>query len=93
MLLMNGRNSNLRLGILTPEWNVRNVLWISNPLSNQIYDIFWTNRRLGLSNLNEHKFNHNCEDCVNQLCSCSLEAESTTCIVATIMLSTIKANW
>ena len=43
--------------------------------------------------MNEHKFNHNCEDCVNQLCSCSLEAESTTCIVATIMLSTIKANW
>ena len=30
---------------------------------------------LGLSHLNEHKFKHNFQDCVNSLCSCSLEIE------------------
>ena len=35
-----------------------------------------TRLRLGLSHLNEHKFNHNFKDCVNPLCSCSLEVES-----------------
>ena len=33
--------------------------------------------RLGLSHLNEHRFNHNFGDCINPLCSCSLEIEST----------------
>ena len=32
--------------------------------------------RLGLSDLNEHKFKHNFQKCVNPLCSCSLEIES-----------------
>ena len=31
-----------------------------------------------LSHLNEHRFNHNFEDCINPQCSCSLEVESTT---------------
>ena len=30
----------------------------------------------GLSHVNEHKFSHNFKDCVNVLCSSSLEAES-----------------
>ena len=34
--------------------------------------------RLGLSHLNEHKFRHNFQDCLNPLCSCSLEIEYTT---------------
>ena len=34
--------------------------------------------RLGLSHLNEHKFNHNFDDCVNPFCTCSLEPESTS---------------
>ena len=34
--------------------------------------------RLGLSHLNEHKFRHNFQDCLNPLCSCSLEIEDTT---------------
>ena len=34
--------------------------------------------RLGLSHLNEHKFNHNFKDCVNLLCYCSLEVESVS---------------
>ena len=37
---------------------------------------FLTRLRLGLSHLREHKFNHNFEDCINPLCSCSLETES-----------------
>ena len=31
-----------------------------------------------LSNLNKHRFNHNFENCLNLLCTCSLEGESTT---------------
>ena len=37
---------------------------------------FLTSLTLGLSQLNEHKFKHNFKDCVNPLCSCSLEIES-----------------
>ena len=33
---------------------------------------------LGLSHLREHKSNHNFQDTINSLCSCSLESESTT---------------
>ena len=33
--------------------------------------------RLGLSHLKDHKFRHNFQDCLNPLCPCSLEAEST----------------
>ena len=33
--------------------------------------------RLGLSHLNEHRFNYNFKNCINPLCSCSLEIEST----------------
>ena len=36
-----------------------------------------TRLRLGLSHLNEHKFNHNFDDCVNPFCSCSFKPEST----------------
>ena len=34
--------------------------------------------RLGFSHLQEHKFKHNFQDTLNQLCSCSIEAESTS---------------
>ena len=34
--------------------------------------------RLGLSHLNEHRFNHNFQNCIKPLCSCSLEIESTS---------------
>ena len=34
--------------------------------------------RLGLSNLNEHRFDHNFDNCINPLCTCTLEIESTT---------------
>ena len=34
--------------------------------------------RLGLSRLREHKFNHNFQNCINPLCSCSMDIESTS---------------
>ena len=39
---------------------------------------FLTRLRLGLTHLNEHKFNHNFDDCVNPFCTCGLELESTS---------------
>ena len=35
-----------------------------------------TRQRLGLSHLNDHKFNHNFRDCINPLCSFSLSVEN-----------------
>ena len=36
-----------------------------------------TRLRLGLSHLNDHKFNHNFRDCIKPLCSCSLSVENS----------------
>ena len=53
-------------------------------MQNSVYNIhdpvgikYLTRLRLGLSHLNEHKFRHNFQDCLNPLCSCSLEVETT----------------
>ena len=55
------------------------------PVQSNIYSIFdekrlklLTRLRLGLSHLNEHKFRHNFQDCLNPLCSCSLEIKDTS---------------
>ena len=64
------RNSLLNIGRPTPKPTFN----IHNPLGLKLL----TRLRLGLSHLNEHRFNHNFEDCINPLCSCSLEVESTT---------------
>ena len=55
------------------------------PVQTNIYNIFdpkgltfLTRLRLGLSHLNEHRFRHNFQDCLNPLCSCSLEIEDTS---------------
>ena len=37
-----------------------------------------TRLRPGLNHLSEDRFNHNSENCVNPLCTCSLEAETTS---------------
>ena len=52
-------------------------------LLRSIYNIFdptglKSNLRLGFSYLNEHRFRHNFQDCLNPLCSCSLEIEDTS---------------
>ena len=39
---------------------------------------FLTRWRLGLSHLNKHRFQHSFQDCVNPICSCSLEIEDTS---------------
>ena len=47
---------------------------IHNPLGLKLL----TRLRIGLSHLNEARFNHNFESYLNPLCICSLEVESTT---------------
>ena len=37
-----------------------------------------TRLRLGLSHLREHKFNHKFQNCINPLCSCGMNIESTS---------------
>ena len=56
-----------------------------HPVQTNIYNIFdskgltfLTRLRLGLSYLNEHRFRHNFQYCLNPLCSCSLEIEDTS---------------
>ena len=60
------------------------LLKIIQPVSNPVYNIqnyiglkLLTRLRLGVSHLNEHRFNHNFQICINPLCNCSLEVEST----------------
>ena len=57
----------------------KKMLNLIRPKCNDTYGIhnptglkFLTRLRLGLSHLNDHKFNHNFKDCINPLCSCSL---------------------
>ena len=38
---------------------------------------FLTRLRLGLGHLNEHGFRHKFRDCMDHICSCSLEIEET----------------
>ena len=38
---------------------------------------FLTSLCLDFSHLNEHRFRHNFQDCLNPLCSCSLQTEDT----------------
>ena len=36
-----------------------------------------TRLRLGLSHLRDHKFGHSFQDCLNSICSCGIEVETT----------------
>ena len=63
----------------------RVILKFIRPEPNQVFDLdnseglkFLTRIRLGLSRLVDHKFRHNFQDCVNSVCSCSQEIESST---------------
>ena len=60
------------------------LLSFIRPVQNKIYNIFdpqglkfLTRLHVGLSHLNVHRFRHNFQDCLNPLCSCSLEIEDT----------------
>ena len=61
------------------------LLSFIRPVQSNIYHIFdpkdlkfLTRLRLGLSHLNEHKFRYNFQNCLNPLCSWSLEIEDTS---------------
>ena len=55
-------------------WPIPNLAFkISNPLAFKLITRVW----LGLSHLNELRFNHNFDDCISPLCTCSLDIEST----------------
>ena len=60
------------------------LLSFIRPVQNSVFNIFdpkglklLTRLRLEFSNLNEHRFRHNFEECVSPLCSCSLKTEDT----------------
>ena len=66
------------------NFNIQKLSFI-RPLKSYVYNIFdpiglkfLTRLRLGFSHLNEHRFRHNLQDCMNPLCSCSLEIEDTS---------------
>ena len=76
----------LNFNIWTSSFNIfrANLIKIIRPIPNSVFGIFnplglklITRLRLGLSHLNEHRFNHNFNDCINPLCTCSLDIEST----------------
>ena len=60
------------------------LLSFIRPVRNNMFNIFdpigskfLTRLRLGFIHLNEHRFRQNFQDCMNPLCSCSLEIEDT----------------
>ena len=64
------RNTLLKLG----RPNQCATYSINNPVGLKLF----THLRLGLSHLNEHRFNYNFPNCINPLCSCSREIESNS---------------
>ena len=64
------RNTLLKLG--RPNQNA--IYNINNPVGLKLL----TRLRLGLIHPTEHRFNHNCQNCINPLCSCILEIEPTS---------------
>ena len=68
--MLSFRNALLKIGRPNPK-PVYNIL-DSNGLK------LLTRLRIGLSHLNEHKFNHNFKECVNPSCSWSLQVESVS---------------
>ena len=60
------------------------LLFFIRPMQSDVYTIldpiglrFLTRLCLDFSHLNEHRFRHNFQDCLNPLCSCSLQTEDT----------------
>ena len=61
------------------------LLKFVRPVANSVFEInnpyglkLLTRLRLGLSHLRYHKFRHNFQDCINPICACGLEIETTT---------------
>ena len=70
MSTLSFKNALLKLGRPVPN------SWfnIHNPVGLKLL----SRLRVALSHLYEHKFKHNFSNCINPICSCSLEVESTT---------------
>ena len=61
---------------------ISRLLTFTCSIQNSAYNIFGQKgfkfqTRLRFSYLNEHRFRHNFQDCLNPLCHCSLETEDT----------------
>ena len=62
----------------------RVILKFTRPELDQMFNVNsseglkFTRIRLGLSHLADHKFRHNFQDCVNPVCSCDQEIETST---------------
>ena len=61
------------------------LLKFVRPVANSVFEInnpyglkLLTRLRLGLSHLRYHKFRHNFRNCINPVCVCALEIETTT---------------
>ena len=61
------------------------LLKFIRPVANRVFEInnpyglkLLTRLRLGLSHLRYHKFRHNFRNCINPVCVCGLEIETTT---------------
>ena len=76
----------LIFNIQTSTFNIfrANLIKIIRPIPNPIFDIInplglklITRLQLGLSYLNEHRFNHTFNNCINPQCTCSVDIEST----------------
>ena len=85
----------LNFNIRTSSFNIfrANLINIIRPIPNSIFGIFnqlgimlITKLQLGLSHLNKHRFNHNFNNCINPLCTCSQESHQFTIFsIATII--------
>ena len=77
----------LTFNIGTSSFNIFRANWVKiiQPIPNSVFGIFnplgliklIIRLQFGLSHLNEHRFNHNFNDYMNPLCTCSLGIEST----------------
>ena len=85
----------LNFNIRTSSFNIfrANLLKIIRLITNSILAIFnpvgiklITRLQLGLSHVNEHRFNHNLNNCINPLCTCSIQQFAIFSIVTTIIV-------
>ena len=75
-----------QVNVGTSSFNIirANLIKIIRPIPNLVLSIFnplglklITRLHLALSHQNVHRFNHNFSDCINPLCTCSPNSEST----------------
>ena len=69
------------------------MLNLRRPKCNETYGIqnptglkLLTRLRLGLSHLNDHKFNHKFRDCINPFCSWSLSVQNNVHFFYTVII-------